>query len=45
MTEAAQDLLPNMPSWTFDPTIDEVEKVRLQDEIIARSPATSTSSA
>ena len=33
--EAAQDILPNMPSWTFDPAIEEAEKVRLQDEIIA----------
>ena len=35
MMEAAQDILPNMPSWTFDPAIEEAEKVRLQDEIIA----------
>ena len=35
MSEVAQDILPNMPSWTFDPMIDEAEKVRLQDEIIA----------
>ena len=35
MTDAVQDTLPNMPSWTFDPAIDEAEKARLQDEIIA----------
>ena len=35
MMDAAQDVLPNMPSWTFDPTIEEAEKARLRDEIIA----------
>ncbi len=35
MTEAAQDVLPNTPSWTFDPAIAETEKARFQDEIIA----------
>ncbi len=35
MTEMAQEILPNMPSWTFDPAIDDVEKTRLQDDIIA----------
>ena len=33
--EATQDILPNMPSWTFDPAIEETEKTRFQDDIIA----------
>ena len=33
--DAAQDVLPNMPSWTFDPAIEDGEKVRLQEDIIA----------
>ncbi len=27
--------LPNAPSWSFDPAIDETEQARLQDEIVA----------
>ena len=35
MTSSATEILPNTPSWTFDPAIDEAEKTRLQDEIVA----------
>ena len=35
MADATAEFLPNAPSWTFDPAIDEAERVRLQDEIVA----------
>ena len=35
MADATAEILPNAPSWTFDPAIDETEKTRLQDEIVA----------
>lgn len=37
MTAAADDTLeiPNAPSWNFDPAIDEGERARLRDEIVA----------
>lgn len=37
MAAATEDTLdlPNAPAWTFDPAIDEGEKTRLQDEIVA----------
>ena len=34
-TAAVADVLPNAPTWTFDPAIDGVEKTRLQEEIVA----------
>lgn len=37
MTAAADDTLeiPNAPSWNFDSAIEESERTRLQDEIVA----------
>ena len=37
MSAATQETieLPNAPSWTFDPAIDEIEKSRFQEEIVA----------
>ncbi len=37
MTAATDDTLdvPNAPTWTFDPALDESERARLQDEIVA----------
>ena len=36
MTATTDDVeLPNAPSWTFDPALDEAEKTRLQEEIVA----------
>ena len=35
MAEATEDYLPNQPSWTFDPAIDEAEQGRLREEIVA----------
>ena len=32
---ASQEILPNAPSWTFEPAIGEEERARLQDEIVA----------
>ena len=29
------EVLPNAPSWTFEPAIDEAERARLQEEIVA----------
>ena len=34
-TTAEVDILPNAPSWTFEPALDEAERTRLQDEIVA----------
>ena len=33
--DAPDEILPNAPSWTFEPAIDEAERTRLQDEIVA----------
>ena len=37
MTAATDDTIdvPNAPSWTFDAALDDGEKTRLQDEIVA----------
>ncbi len=35
MTDTIEEVLPNAPSWSFEPAIDEVERQRLQDEIVA----------
>ena len=35
MSETAVEILPNAPDWVFDPAIEESERVRLQDEIVA----------
>lgn len=37
MAETPQDTIetPNAPDWTFDPAIDEPERQRLTDEIVA----------
>ena len=37
MTAATEDTseVPNAPSWTFDAALDDGEKTRLQDEIVA----------
>ena len=36
MTATADDAeLPNAPSWSFDATLGDAEKVRLQDDIVA----------
>lgn len=31
----ADEILPNAPSWAFEPTIDEAERARLQGDIVA----------
>lgn len=37
MTASTDEALeiPNAPTWTFDPAIEEAEKTRLQDDIVA----------
>ena len=35
MTSDTIEILPNAPSWSFEPAIDEAERTRLQDEIVA----------
>ncbi len=35
MSETAVEILPNAPDWVFDPAIEESERARLQDEIVA----------
>ena len=37
MTAATDELveIPNAPTWSFDPAIDEAERARLQEEIVA----------
>ena len=34
-TTAESEMLPNAPAWTFEPAIDDTERTRLQDEIVA----------
>ena len=34
-TDDTLDVIPNAPSWTFDASLDETEKTRLQDDIVA----------
>ena len=35
MTSDTIEVLPNAPSWSFEPALDEAERTRLQDEIVA----------
>ena len=35
MTSDTIEILPNAPSWSFEPAIDEAERARLQAEIVA----------
>ena len=35
MTDTIEEVLPNAPSWSFEPAIDETERQRLQEEIVA----------
>ena len=35
MTTDTTEILPNAPSWGFEPAIEETERTRLQDEIVA----------
>ena len=35
MTDTIEDVLPNAPNWSFEPAIDEAERQRLQEQIVA----------
>jgi FeS assembly SUF system protein len=35
MSDTAVEILPNAPDWVFDPAIDDAERTRLRDEIVA----------
>lgn len=35
MSSDTTEILPNAPSWDFEPAIEAIERTRLQDEIVA----------
>ncbi len=34
-TDATLEMIPNAPAWTFDPAIEEADRSRLQEDVVA----------